>query len=302
MTNECSLTILPNYTRLKFPNGKQINMSNCVTQQILDSALAYRPSDEDIFVVSYPKCGTTWMLHIVNMILTGVDCSENQENDCLDNYYTFLDFEGSEIENKKKLIKSHLPVEFIPWNEKTKYIFIARSPKDCLVSFYYHTLGFDQYYNFKDGKFNDFFKLFVKGECDYGNYFEMLPNWFKKSKDSDNIHFVLYEDLKSNFPSELGSLAKFLGNEYKEKLLENNKVLLESILEKASIKNMKKKSSQMMKDERPDSIPFVRKGIIGDWKNELTGEQSRIVDRLMKKTNENVAGFSDLWKNYKEYL
>ena len=132
----------------------------------------------------------------------------------MDNYYTFLDFEGSEIENKKKLIKSHLPVEFIPWNEKTKYIFIgqwksyklnllqikkkmlvllqliciccnqwsknrdskiflARSPKDCLVSFYYHTLGFDQYYNFKDGKFNDFFKLFVKGECDYGNYFEV---------------------------------------------------------------------------------------------------------------------------------
>ena len=57
-----------------------------------------------------------------------------------------------------------------------------------------------------------------------------------------------------------------------------------------------------MKDERPDDIPFVRKGIIGDWKNELSNEQSRIVDNLMKSTNENVVGFSDLWKNYKNYL
>lgn len=57
-----------------------------------------------------------------------------------------------------------------------------------------------------------------------------------------------------------------------------------------------------MKDERPDNIPFVRKGIIGDWKNELSEEQSRIVDNLMKSTNENVAGFFDLWKNYKNYL
>lgn len=57
-----------------------------------------------------------------------------------------------------------------------------------------------------------------------------------------------------------------------------------------------------MKDERPDNIPFVRKGIIGDWKNELSAEQSRIIDDLMKNTNKNVAGFSDLWKNYEDYL
>ena len=46
--------------------------------------------------------------------------------------------------------------------------------------------------------------------------------------------------------SELKSLAEFLGGKYKEKLLKNNEYLLNYIVEKASIKNMKKKSTQMV--------------------------------------------------------
>ena len=46
--------------------------------------------------------------------------------------------------------------------------------------------------------------------------------------------------------SELKSLAEFLGSKYKDKLLKNNENLLNYIVEKASIKNMKKKSTQMV--------------------------------------------------------
>ena len=48
------------------------------------------------------------------------------------------------------------------------------------------------------------------------------------------------------FFSEIKSLAEFLGGKYKEELLKNNENLLNYIVEKASIKNMKKKSTQMV--------------------------------------------------------
>jgi len=66
------------------------------------------------------------------------------------------------------------------------------------VSFFHHTVGFDEFYNFKDGTFDDFFEVFMEGACDSGDYFKLLPEWHEQSKQQANIHFVLYEDMKND--------------------------------------------------------------------------------------------------------
>lgn len=38
----------------------------------------------------------------------------------------------------------------------------------------------------------------MKGGCDSGDYFEMVPQWHEQSLQQDNIHFMLYEDMKSD--------------------------------------------------------------------------------------------------------
>ena len=86
-----------------------------------------------------------------------------------------------------KLICSRIPLNFT-----------ARNPKDVVVSFYYHTVGFP-FYDFKEGKFDDYFELFINGKVDFGDYFKMVPEWWEQSKKKKNIHFVLYENLKTNF-------------------------------------------------------------------------------------------------------
>ena len=49
-------------------------------------------------------------------------------------------------------------------------------------------------------------------------------------------------------------------------------------------------------------MPFARKGVIGDWKNKLNEEQSRILDEKMKEAGKKYPGFDQLWDKYKEYL
>jgi hypothetical protein len=47
--------------------------------------------------------------------------------------------EQATIAGGYRLIKTHFPYGMTPMNSKAKYIFVARNPKDCVVSFYHHT-------------------------------------------------------------------------------------------------------------------------------------------------------------------
>ena len=52
------------------------------------------------------------------------------------------------------MIKTHLPFAMTPWHDEALYVYVARNPFDCAVSFYHHTRGFPQHYRFADGTFD----------------------------------------------------------------------------------------------------------------------------------------------------
>lgn len=94
------------------------------------SALAYKASPGDLFIVTYPKCGTTWVQNIVACIYRG--------GKPFDSYIEFLaqtpflEMAGAEAATTMKRqggIKTHLPFHLAPWSSEAKYIFIARNPK-----------------------------------------------------------------------------------------------------------------------------------------------------------------------------
>jgi hypothetical protein len=47
--------------------------------------------------------------------------------------------EKATIAGGYRLIKTHFPYKLTPQNPNAKYIYVARNPKDCVVSFYHHT-------------------------------------------------------------------------------------------------------------------------------------------------------------------
>ena len=51
----------PKYNTLKSVIGDYYQPP-FVTQEIFDSAISYKPEKSDLFVATYPKNGTTWMV------------------------------------------------------------------------------------------------------------------------------------------------------------------------------------------------------------------------------------------------
>lgn len=295
----------------KFPLANKVKasfgdyaMPAFVNQELYDSAISYKPDADDLFVATFPKNGTTWMLYIMSMLYK--DRMEIPEGETIFQQYASLDFVGREKTESfpsPRLIKTHFRFDVTPWNDETKYIVVARNPKDTVVSFFYHTVGFE-FYDYADGKFDNFFDWFNDGNHDFGDYFDMVPVWWEESKKRKNIYFLLFEDLKTNFESEMLKVAEFIGDEYKEKLLKNDKELLKTIAHKSNIKTMQKSNDIFtpVDTKRPADLPFARKGIIGDWKNVLNEKQSKLLDDRLKNTGIKFPGFDKLWDNYKEYL
>src|SRR5690606_6399436 len=107
------------------------------------SGLRYRPQSSDIFVSTYPKCGTTWMQYIVYLIVNEGRAMPPGRN--IGDVFPHLEETGAEaVETlpEPRLIKTHLQFSMVPFDPATKYIYVARNPFDCAVSFFHHTRGF----------------------------------------------------------------------------------------------------------------------------------------------------------------
>ena len=122
--------------------------------------------------------GTTWVQEIVWQILNDGQISEER----VESRYSFLetsqlfDRPGDESDEQKvsvtsrpspRLIKSHLPYHVIPKSKeeskRSKYIYVARNPRDVAVSYYHFVLSFGPSSYFK-GTWEFFVKLFLEGK------------------------------------------------------------------------------------------------------------------------------------------
>ncbi|XP_037499314.1 sulfotransferase 1B1 [Rhipicephalus sanguineus] len=285
------------------------------------STLEYKPRPGDLFLVSYPKSGSTWTLRIMyNILMDAVD-----SDDPLEPIIRFpcLEMQGAEAAiyaPRPAAFKTHLPFHKNPYSPEAKYVYIARNPYDTCVSFYYHTKHFPAY-KFQNGTFDEFFELFIKGRVDYGDYFDNVFSWYEH-RDDPNVLFLTYEELKANTRQSVLKIAAFISPE-KEKRLKENTEILNRILDKTSLANMKKtinvgtqgqswSESPMLKTIHPEllkglralfdffKVPmtgdFVRKGQVGDWRNHFSQEQ---IQQMKEWIAEATKG-SDLMKLWED--
>ncbi|KAK8756159.1 hypothetical protein V5799_001134 [Amblyomma americanum] len=288
----------------------------------LRSVFSYTPRPEDVFIATYPKCGTTWTQYLVLNILRKGEPPKT----ALDFYLAspFLEMMGAEAAEKMVrpgLLKVHLPFQWTPYSANAKYICVTRNPYDVCVSFYHHMKGVTPKSEI-DVSFARFHELFINGKLSWGDYFDLLLSWYEH-RDSENVLFFTYEKLKQDTVNWVLKIADFLGEEYGEELRKDS-ALLRKILDNCSLENMKgvfkdiKKtlikdllslhlekavmSADFLREraartggchERED---FIRKGVVGDGRSYFTPDQIEKTKEWIKKKTEG-SDVMDLWRD-----
>jgi len=227
----------------------------------------------DIYVVAYPKCGTQWVLSILNCLKTGQGIPKEQEN----RVFPWPEKDGlkwvNQIDETPRIFKSHAPVRIAPWrwlHPKTKIIYITRNPKDTVVSFHKHAIqpGHPKWITageFCDytGDLDSFFELFADGRLPFGDYFEHVAAWRQMAVEHPKqVLWVNFEDLKRNFIEEVARMGMFCD-------LRHDKETIEWVSTETTFLKMK---------EVYENTGHFRKGEIGDWKNHLSSSQCERLD------------------------
>lgn len=175
--------------RLKEIRGVLQNPSFDAAQyeSIIDN---FRTNDGDTFIATYVKAGTTWTQQMVHLLLRNgepggfysetVPWLEALSSPLLSD----REAPGWTIEKLSNLstpryFKTHATVDQLPrGSANIKVIYVARNPKDTVVSLYHHATSKPEFgYT---GSFEDFVRLFLQGKVENGLWFDHVLNWHKE--------------------------------------------------------------------------------------------------------------------------
>ncbi|CAD5231062.1 unnamed protein product [Bursaphelenchus xylophilus] len=242
------------------------------------SAKKLKVRDDDVFVCTYPKCGTTWVQHI---------CAQLMEKFYDEGQVSELSFTSPMIEKmgaeycdkleSPRLLKTHFNYHNTPKSKKAKYIFVGRNPKDCVTSYYHHNLAF-KLYNWADGDFNTFVELFCTGQLAFGDYFDHLYSWMPHVND-ENVLFVTYEQMSTDLRAQVVRIGNFLGGRAKE-MVEDDEIL-SNIVDDSYIDSMRKKQHRYF-PQGSLNLPFFRRGGVRNWTNYLNARQSNQISCIWR--------------------
>uniref|UniRef100_A0A8C6TQ11 Sulfotransferase n=1 Tax=Neogobius melanostomus TaxID=47308 RepID=A0A8C6TQ11_9GOBI len=255
-----------------------------------DKVQNFTARPEDILIATYPKAGTTWVSFIIDSLYFDQTCPERSMSVPLTQRVPFLDIavpsqpSGTELADQFKtsprLIKSHLPVQFVPksfWENNCRIVYVARNAKDSAVSYFHFTrMNFAQP---DPGDWSTYLKSFMNGKVVFGSWYDHVNNWWKRKEIYERIHFMFYEDLIEDTLQEIRKLCDFLG-------LSPSAEELEKIKAAAMFDNMRQNkmisySTAKMMDQKVS--PFLRKGKVGDWRNHFTVSQNEEFDEDYKQ-------------------
>ena len=253
----------------------------------------YVPCPGDVIVATYPKCGTTWMQRIVNLLI--FQTTEPQPISQICPWYDLRTGPSIDAVNTmlsaqrhRRSIKTHAPLDAVPIHEEVRYIHVARDGRDACLSYHNHITGFTSAtlarlnaVGHGDAQLNapypsvskdpaEFFHLWLttsllEGATDgYLNvsYFDLENSYWAHRKLS-NLLMVHYVDLKTNLEVEMRRVANFLEIEVRAKVWP-------ALIQAASFATMKEQGEELIPNLaalfQEGSRRFFHKGQDGRWK------------------------------------
>lgn len=261
------------------------------------------PKPHDVFIATYPKCGTTWMQQIVMLLLRGsserVDPmkdapwlemavsraasgvappSGTPSLDCA----ALAALGPPEGDGGRRVWKSHAPASAVPWRggpaaaaaAGARAIIVCRNTKDAAVSMLHHTRNIPGF-GFHGG-WDEFVPLFLEGRVESSSIWEWHRGWWEAATASPQCVLVVhFEDLKANLAAEVGRVAAHLG-------LERSAAELAAVAARCTFEAMKAEAAERdaatVKAGGVVKKEHFRQGKTGGWRELMSPAQLAAFD------------------------
>ncbi|KAH1180968.1 hypothetical protein KIL84_001902 [Mauremys mutica] len=217
-------------------------------QSLRYAQFGFQVRDSDVFSVTYPKSGTTWMQELLTLIHSDGD---------------------------PRLAQS------VPSWERV--IYTVRNPKDVCVSLYHYS-KMASFLEFQED-FGEFVELFSAGKVLFGSWFQHVRGWLGL-RDRLNFLLLTYEEMHQDLRGRVERICRFLGKQLDARALDG--VVANASFQAMKQNKMCNYSlvPENIMDQRVS--PFLRKGVPGDWKGHFTVAQSQAFDRLYREQMQDV--------------
>jgi len=250
------------------------------TEEGWQKGLAYKPDPTDVFIVTPPKCGTTWMQQIVH----GLRTRGSMDFDDISRVVPWINMaHDMDIDiyapqaASPRAFKTHTP--FNELLQGGKYIVVLRNPHDALLSHYY----FFENMFFEKGSIN--LTTFAREHYIPGHdiWKHVLAVW--DHRKDDNVRIFCFEDMKKDLAGTIEKVAQFIGTSLDEELKQ-------IVLKQSDIKFMQEHRDQFedhiilakrgpaMKLPADGKFNKVRTGNVGDSKQSVPDEIKKELDDI----------------------
>ena len=255
----------------------------------------YIPRNDDIVIATPYKSGTTWMQMIVMHLIV-----QDLQPRPLSEYSPWLDLRHApldefiqklEAQSHRRFIKTHLPLDGLPYFAQTKYVVVGRDARDVFMSLWNHHGNYAKevrsQINRTPGRvghplprcpeeIRDFwYEWITAGWFDWES--EGYPYWSNLRhvqtwwdyKHLPNILFVHFSDLLRDLKGEIRRIANFLS------ILVSDE-MLSAITDAVTFGNAKQNADLLLPDAiniwEGGATTFIHKGTNGRWREVLTDE------------------------------
>ncbi|XP_076677958.1 luciferin sulfotransferase isoform X2 [Andrena cerasifolii] len=265
--------------------------------------------DDDTWVCSFPKTGTTWTQEMIWCIASDLDFEGAKvllpkrfpflEHSVLFDYTTIMprhpevklhqlvsdSVNYAKSQASPRFIKTHLPFHLLPrqirtGERKPRIIYVARNPKDTCVSYYHHCRLMEGY----SGGFNSFCRLFLGDKLCFAPFWDHILDFWNRRVDR-NILFLKYEDMKCDLSTVIEKTAAFFN-----RTLSNDE--RKALMEHLSFANMKsnpavnyEEAVEMHKKLKLIDVDgeFIRSGKVNQWQGAMPEYIIEQFDKLTKE-------------------
>jgi hypothetical protein len=256
---------------------------------LLRYGMEYEGSPDDIFIVTYPKSGTTWLQMIVYQLTS--DGAMNfahidEVSPHLEEVMMPYGRKISDLRRTPRVVKSHLHYPDIP-KGPGRYIYGVRNGLDVAVSYHHHSRKYQP--GWGQRPVGEFFSRFMAGQVPYGSWFEHVAGWLR-NKERLNVLVVTYEELSADLEATVKRVADFCG-------ITIDPAAMPRILERCSFAFMRQheakfaiKGAPSLPAPAPSGPAFIRKGQVGGWREEL---DARAANDFQEECNRRLRGLGE---------